>query len=163
MNRGQEDLRPFMTKRLLVCELLRDAPSYLREPGRLPFTSLEDFVSLFDAQSDSYLPHAVLLYHFEAYSDRVYDKSLRAKADSVDASFIPVSIQKQVENIFSVDKQLNLTGDCEQEVLVPQVLALADSDLIRAASLLGALVEKQQYNAALCVATNELALANAVA
>ena len=145
MAKGREDLNLAMAeKTLLIHDLLRQAPAYLRDPSKLPLTSLEDFVSLFDAQSEepAYLPHAILVYHMEAYNDLVFDKSQRTKIDSIDSSFVPTSIQKQVESIYMVDKQLNSAGHCEQEVLVPHVLALLDSDLIRTQSLLKALIAK---------------------
>ena len=57
MNKAQPDLSKIMTpKSLLLKDLLRLAPSNLRE-GRLPFTTLEEVVSLFDADEEgSYLP-----------------------------------------------------------------------------------------------------------
>ena len=72
MNKAQPDLAKIMTpKSLLLKDLLRLAPSNLRD-GTLPLTHLEDVVSLFDAAEEgSFLPQAVLMYQMEAYNDMI--------------------------------------------------------------------------------------------
>ena len=69
MNKMQPDLAKIMTpKSPLLKDLLRLAPSNLRD-GTLPLTNLEDVVSLFDAAEEgSFLPQALLMYQMEAYN-----------------------------------------------------------------------------------------------
>jgi hypothetical protein len=66
--------------------------------------SLEDVITLFDANDDEaesrFLPHAILLYHLEACRESDCEKRLLAATNSIDAEFVPVSIQEQVKAIY---------------------------------------------------------------
>ena len=163
MAKHRDDLRVLMAdKSLLLHELLRQAPLFLREPAKLPLSSLEDVVALFDQPQTApfFLPYAVILYHLEAYIGNFFDKTVPPKTDTVDAAFIPVSIQRAVESVFQLDRLLNSYGQ-DQEAIVSHVLCLLDSDLVRAQALLAALVTKDQFSAALFVVNHPAALSNA--
>jgi hypothetical protein len=74
-------------KRALFHDLLRLAPVHLREQ-RMPLTSLEDVIALFDAaDEDSQLPEAVLMYHLVEYLDKSGSKAM-----PVSASFISCDV-----------------------------------------------------------------------
>ena len=88
------------------------------------------------------MPHAVTLYHLEAYLYNSNDK--RLNTEIVESSFIPLRVQKTVQSIYQVDKLLqvakNLGDSVDQVQLVSHVLDLLKSDLVRAQSLLALLV-----------------------
>ena len=88
------------------------------------------------------MPHAVTLYHLEAYLNNSNDK--RLNTEIVESSFIPLKVQKTVQSIYQVDKLLqvakNLGDSVDQVQLVSHVLDLLKSDLVRAQSLLALLV-----------------------
>lgn len=88
------------------------------------------------------MPHAVTLYHLEAYLNNSNDK--RLNTEIVESSFIPLRVQKTVQSIYQVDKLLqvakNLGDSVDQVQLVSHVLDLLKSDLVRAQSLLALLV-----------------------
>ena len=119
---------------LLLYDLLRQAPAHLRLPSKMPLTQLEDLICLFDAHSADltpFLPHAIVLYHYEAYLNNSNDKSLNTEI--IDSSFIPVKVQRVVQSIYQVDKMLTSYGDIEPESLVKHVLEILKNNcLVRA-------------------------------
>ena len=135
MNKVSQDLSMQMSNEsLLLYDLLRQAPAHLRLHSKMPLTQLEDLICLFDAHSADltpFLPHAIVLYHYEAYLNNSNDKSLNTEI--IDSSFIPVKVQRVVQSIYQVDKMLTSYGDIEPELLVKHVLdILKNNCLVRA-------------------------------